>query len=233
MAGVPVVIGVTGLPGCGKSTASKLLVGEEGLLIDADRIAREILKDKRTLKLLSEAFGESILRAGDLDREELARTAFADKVSLQRLNSIMHPPILAEIWRRVDAAVQPRVIIDAPLLCETGLVETCHLGVQLESSFENRVRRVQARGWDAAELKRRDSGHEPELKRKLCHLQLFNEGPLEAFKQKVLELREGVCYNGASVGDAKNWRLTLLNFLNSESAWAIRSPGTQIHEDHR
>lgn len=86
-------VGLTGGIGAGKSEVSRLLVECGAVLIDADRIAREVVEPGTPgLAAVVEAFGEDVLTAeGRLDRPKLGSVVFADPEKLALLNSIVHP----------------------------------------------------------------------------------------------------------------------------------------------
>jgi dephospho-CoA kinase len=113
-------VGLTGGIGAGKSTAADLLVGHGAVLIDADRIAREVVvPGGPAYQPLVERFGAGILAAdGTIDRAALAALAFVDADSVAALNAITHPAISAVMaQRRADEEGGDRVVVlDIPLL---------------------------------------------------------------------------------------------------------------------
>ncbi len=113
-------VGLTGGIGSGKSTVGDLLVGRGAVLIDADRIAREVVvPGGPAYEPLVTRFGPGILAPdGTIDRAALAALAFADAEALGALNAITHPAISAVMAQR-RAAAQDRdgvVVLDIPLL---------------------------------------------------------------------------------------------------------------------
>jgi dephospho-CoA kinase len=113
-------VGLTGGIGSGKSTVADLLVERGAVLIDADRIAREVADpDGPAYAPLVERFGGGILAAdGTIDRGALASVAFADEDALRALNSITHPAIGAVMSERRAAqeGTDHVVLLDVPLL---------------------------------------------------------------------------------------------------------------------
>jgi dephospho-CoA kinase len=113
-------VGLTGGIGSGKSTVADLLVAHGAVLIDADRIAREVVApDGPALAPLVERFGPGILTPeGTLDRAALAALVFPDPEALAALNAITHPLIGAEMTARRTAAesTDDIVVLDIPLL---------------------------------------------------------------------------------------------------------------------
>jgi len=119
------VIGLTGGIGSGKSTVSQFLAELGAVILDADRVGHEAFKpDTDVWREVVAAFGRQILTTnGDVDREKLGETVFANPESLLRLNQIMHPRIYEmvkarlEEYRRQGVSV---VVLEAPLLIEAG-----------------------------------------------------------------------------------------------------------------
>jgi dephospho-CoA kinase len=113
-------VGLTGGIGAGKSTVARLLVEHGATLVDADRIAREVVEPGRPAhRALVERFGAGILAAdGSLDRPALAARVFGDTGALADLNAITHPAIGAEMLARREAARARGgiVVLDIPLL---------------------------------------------------------------------------------------------------------------------
>ena len=162
------VVGLTGGIGSGKSTVADLLVARGAVLIDADRIAREVVEPGgAAYQPLVERFGPAILTAeGAIDRPALAQVAFAHAESLAALNAITHPAIGAVMAER-RAALEGSdhvVVLDIPLLVPThreqlGLqvvvVVDCPPAVALERLVEQRgFSRADAEARMAAQLDR-------------------------------------------------------------------------------
>jgi dephospho-CoA kinase len=117
---VALAVGLTGGIGSGKSTVADLLVAHGAVLIDADRIAREVVAPGGpAYGPLLEKFGARILAAdGTLERATLAAIAFSDPDQLAALNAITHPIIgTVMVERRVAQADTDHVVVsDVPLL---------------------------------------------------------------------------------------------------------------------
>jgi dephospho-CoA kinase len=113
-------VGLTGGIGAGKSAVADLLAGHGAVLIDADRIAREVVEPGGpAYQPLIDRFGPTIVDAeARIDRPALAAVVFSDPEALADLNAITHPAIGAEMARRKDAAAgtDAVVVLDIPLL---------------------------------------------------------------------------------------------------------------------
>ncbi len=98
-------VGLTGGIGAGKSTVADLLVGRGAVLIDADQIARDVVRPGAPAHAaLVDRFGGGVLAPdGSIDRPALAKVAFADPKALAALNAITHPAIGAEMLARRQA----------------------------------------------------------------------------------------------------------------------------------
>lgn len=152
-------VGLTGGIGAGKSTVANRLAEHGALLVDSDRIAREVVEPgTEGLAELVEAFGEDILAADrSLDRPKLAAKAFADDESRRRLNAIVHPRVGARTAELMAKAKPDAIIVhDIPLLVENGLAPLYHLVIVVDAPLQTRVRRlVSARGMDEADARAR------------------------------------------------------------------------------
>ncbi|WP_092535900.1 dephospho-CoA kinase [Amycolatopsis arida] len=138
-------VGLTGGIGAGKSTVAARLVEHGAVLIDADRLAREVVAPGTDgLAEVVAAFGAEVLAPdGSLDRPALAARAFADEDSRRTLNAIVHPRVGARTAELMaEAAPDAIVVHDVPLLVENGLAPHYHLVVVVDADEEVRVRRL-------------------------------------------------------------------------------------------
>ena len=141
-----IITGLTGESGSGKSTVSDILKEKGYVIIDADKIAREIMKpDSPVIEKIRQAFGEDIiLPDGEINRRLLAARAFKDNESKCLLDSITHPEIVRLCKERAEeeTAKGKNVIIDAPLLFTSGLWSICHRTVKVFAPEEIRLERI-------------------------------------------------------------------------------------------
>lgn len=154
-------IGLTGGIGSGKSTVAALLVERGAHLVDADRIAREVVEPGTPgLAAVVEAFGPGVLTAeGALDRPALAAVVFADPQQRARLDGVVHPLVRARAAELVAAAPPGAVVVqDVPLLVETGQAAAFDLVLVVRAPLELRLERLVERGMTEDDARARIAG---------------------------------------------------------------------------
>lgn len=150
-------VGLTGGIACGKTTVAGFLVELGAFVVDADRIAHELIApDGEAYAEVVARFGEAILDArGIVDRAALGKIVFRDAVARSTLNEIVHPKVAAETDRRIaNYAIDghsPVAVIDAALLVETGMYRRFPRLVVVRCSPEAQLQRLLARGLDSGE----------------------------------------------------------------------------------
>ncbi|UKL05233.1 dephospho-CoA kinase [Streptomyces sp. NBU3104] len=187
------IVGLTGGIGAGKSEVSRLLVEHGAHLVDADRIAREVVEPGTPgLAAVVEAFGESVLAAGgSLDRPKLGEIVFADPERRAVLNGIVHPLVGARSAELQSQAPQDGVVVhDVPLLTENGLAELYDLVIVVDVEPRTQVERlVRSRGMSEEEARARmaaQAGREERLA--VADIVIDNEVSLDALRGRVAEV---------------------------------------------
>jgi dephospho-CoA kinase len=189
-------VGLTGGVASGKSVVSRILKKEGAYLIDADQIARELVQPGTpSWKEVVRAFGKGIVqKRGGIDRKKLAARIFADPEQRHLLNRIIHPRIKEEMGRRLKAIGQKDpeaiVVIDAPLLIETGDHREMDKVIVVISTEAQQVERLREReGMDREEAKGVIvSQISTEEKVRFADFVIRNEGSLEDVEQKAKEV---------------------------------------------
>ena len=159
------LVGIVGGVGAGKSSVVRNVKSLRLHFIDADRIGHDQLTVKKIKDQIVKTFGTQILdSSGDISRPDLAAQVFGDSSENQekrkQLNSIVHPAIRSEIRRQINSAPQDAdaIILDAALLLEAGWADECNAVIFIDTSLEQRRKRVaETRGWSAEELQRREA----------------------------------------------------------------------------
>lgn len=140
------IIGLTGGSGSGKSSVAAALKKAGARVIDCDKIAHENMKrGGASYNEIVSAFGADILlENGEIDRKKLADIVFSDKKQLERLNKITHSRICGRVRELVNEG-GALIVIDAPLLRQTGLDKLCGEVWITDAPYEARIRRVMER----------------------------------------------------------------------------------------
>ncbi|TYR18501.1 dephospho-CoA kinase [Corynebacterium urealyticum] len=154
------LIGLTGGIGSGKTTVASRLKTLGARIVDADKIAREIVEPgEPALAELAEAFDGVLNADGTLNRAELARQAFATPEATEKLNSITHPRIRERTLERFAQArteAVPVLVYDMPLLIENGEYKKTDHVLVVDAADEIRIDRlVNSRGLDEDDARRR------------------------------------------------------------------------------
>jgi dephospho-CoA kinase len=191
----PKVIGVAGGVAAGKSTVAGMFARLGAVVIDADEIAKEMLKTPEVVRRVREAWGGRALDAGGLpDRRRIAEIVFGNPAELKRLTDWTHPPTLAEMRARLDRAAAdpstPLVVVDAPLLLEGASQSWCDAVVFVEAAPARRETRAQrSRGWTEGEVARREACQAPlDEKRRRADAVVRNDGAEDETFEQVKRL---------------------------------------------
>jgi dephospho-CoA kinase len=183
-------IGLTGGIGSGKSTVSAMLSELGAIVIDSDRLAREVVAAGTPgLQAVVDEFGPDILTAdGELDRPALARVVFADPGARQRLEAITHPLVRRRARELEAAAPDGSVIVhDIPLLLETGQAERFDAVIVVDADAETQVRRLAtSRDMDPADVRARIAAQASrEQRRAAADFVIVNDGSLDDLAREV------------------------------------------------
>ena len=184
------LIGLTGNIGTGKSTVMRILQEFGAEIIDADRVAHEVMQPggKAYLKVI-EAFGDSILQAdGSFDRKKLGAVVFSHPEKLQQLESITHPAVEEKLVEHLQTTQSPVVVFEAIKLIEAGLTKLCQEVWVVTSARETQLKRLaETRHMSRADAERRLSAQKPQAEMvKAAQVVIDNSGSLETLR-KTLE----------------------------------------------
>ncbi len=183
----PIIIGLTGNIGSGKSTVAALLREMGYPVLDTDLLAARARENKKEelKRLFPEAF-----QGEELDRRRLAQAVFSDPERLRALEALVHPEVRRLLWEELAHLNAPLVFLEIPLLFEKGWEERLDGVVLVAAPLEERLRRVMARsGLSREEVLARERAQVPEEeKRRRATWVLENRGSLEDLEAQVQAL---------------------------------------------
>lgn len=190
------IIGVTGGIGSGKSTVSRILSDLGAKVLDADRIAREVVKKGgEALDELKMTFGNEILDSmGELDRKKLAAIVFSDAEKLKTLNRITHKYVASKIKNEVHRLRKEGkteiVVIDVPLPVKEGFRDVADVIWTVTADRETRIKRVMARSSVTREEveRRMNAQYSEDSYVSLADIVIKNDGSIEDLEKKVAKL---------------------------------------------
>jgi dephospho-CoA kinase len=190
------IVGLTGGIASGKSTVSAILVELGAEVIDADKLAREVVRPGRpAYHRVVAHFGEEILLPdGNIDRKALGDVVFHDAAQKAILDGIVHPDVSAATSREI-ALIQKRrpealVVLDVPLLFEAGLHEGLSAIIVVYAPEDlQRQRLMQRDGISADEADARIHAQMSiEEKRRRATSVIDNSGDRSHLRRQVVEM---------------------------------------------
>lgn len=181
------LVGLTGGIGSGKSTVARLLAERGAIVVDADQVAREVVAPgEPALAEIAERFGPEVIdEAGRLDRPALAAIVFGDEAARRDLEAITHPRIGEAVATQIEQARAAEeadgrtrlVVVDHPLLVESGAAAGYETVIVVEAPVDVRVRRVvEHRGMDEADVRARILAQSDDATRRAAATHVIDNG---------------------------------------------------------
>ncbi len=143
---LPLVVGLTGNIGTGKSTVTQMLSELGAEVIDADKVAHEMMRAGTPVHAeIIEAFGRAILSPdGEIDRKRMGALVFTDPTALARLEALTHPATITAISRRIGVSSAAVVVVEAIKLIESGMAAVYDSVWAVTCTPEQQIRRIVA-----------------------------------------------------------------------------------------
>jgi dephospho-CoA kinase len=203
-----VVIGLTGAIGSGKSTVASLFSDAGFAVVDCDAISRGLDAEPKYTAAVRDAFGDGVVDMSGgtarIARKELAEIVFSSAEAKKKIESIAHPIILEIVCERVDAAkrLKKDIVIDAPLLFESGLDDICDITVGVVTDEKLRFERAMKRGGITEDNLRRRMELQPknEFYASRCDYIIENDGTADDLKVAFRRVLSAVGKGGANDG---------------------------------
>ncbi|MBI2166626.1 MAG: dephospho-CoA kinase [Candidatus Omnitrophica bacterium] len=147
------IVGLTGNFGMGKSTVARCFKEKGAFILDSDRIAHEAFKKSHPVyPEIRRLFGRM---EGALDRKKIAAVVFRDSKKRRALESVIHPYVFGRIEEEAAKSRRPVVIVEVPLLFESGFDRRCDRKIVVECDREKVFERLGRKGVRPAEIERR------------------------------------------------------------------------------
>lgn len=189
-------VAVTGDVGAGKSTVARLFESLGAVRLDADAVVAGLWRRPDIIEAAVGRWGPGILDPeGRIVPARVAERLFSSRAEYDWGCALLHPPAKAELARRVAALDQGRewAVAEIPMLFESGVPGWVTATVFVTASRELRVERCRARGWDEAELLRREAFFLPSEERAArSDFVLRNDGAPEELERSVRSIFERV-----------------------------------------
>lgn len=201
----PIIIGLTGNIGVGKSAVLDVLRKLGAHTIDADKVAHGVmLPGGRAYDAVVEAFGPGILlEDGSINRRELANIVFAYPEKLDQLEAIVHPAVEQAVQAEIQAADAPVVVIEAIKLLEGQLKSICdEVWVVTAPEDVQIARLMQHRGMSEQAARRRMRSQTPqEWKAAQADVVIVNDSDLLTLEQRVTEAWRAMLVRQGKIDD--------------------------------
>ena len=190
----PLLIGITGNIGSGKTTFANIISEQGYAVISADRVAKDQLELPEVLQILVERWGEKILSAGQTDHAKIASIVFKQPTELAFLNSIVHPRVLKEFSRLCAASTASILFFEVPLLFEAGLPKGFDYIILITTGAYTREQRLIARDKSSPEeIRERLSNQEDDSdKQSKVDFVIYNDADLAALRKRSLRFLSGI-----------------------------------------
>lgn len=188
------IIGLTGSSGSGKSTVAGMLEALGFFIIDCDALSKSIDSMEKYKLLVEENFGREVFDGENLSRKKLGKLVFSDKEKLHTLTKISHPIIIELVISKIQENLGRDIIIDAPLLFESGLDSMCDATIGIIADEALRSKRVMIRDSISEEyaFARISSQQSSEFYRKKCTFIIENNGDIDSLENALRNIIENI-----------------------------------------
>lgn len=190
------ILGLTGGIACGKTTISIIFKKLGIKVIDADKVAREVIELPEIVNQIKKNYGDEVFINGKLDRKKLREIIFNDKEKIMKLNSIIHPKVI-DIFKEEynkNKFSDEIIVFDIPLLFEVGLEKYCNKTIVVYVNEEIQIKRVMERDNSSRELAKKIIDAQMDLfeKVKMADYAIENNSTVNELEKKVKNIIESI-----------------------------------------
>lgn len=182
------VIALTGGIGSGKSLVANYFFSLGAEVIDADQLSRQAIeRGSEGFDEVLAAFGDGILKDGDIDRRALGEIVFSDPEKRKVLEGIIHPRVQQALADARKSLTEEQILIyEIPLLVETNATAKFDLVISVEAPLDARIERLKKRGLLQSEIEKRIANQvTPEVRKEVANIVIENDGNEEDLLRKV------------------------------------------------
>ena len=197
----PLLIGITGNMGSGKSVFCNFLVAGGLRVISADTLANKHLEDPEIIRALVKRYSKDILSSAEdktklrINRQLLADKVFNSTTETNYLNSLIHPLVLKDFQQIVEQSDEKALCFEVPLLFEANLQDCFDYIILISAPLETLLQRLEKRGEDRIKAQQRLLHQLPDTeKRLLVDLVIENEGDLASLQKEAAAFLEKIPY---------------------------------------
>ena len=181
-----VLIGLSGQVGAGKTSILNILKEKGVYTISCDEITNKVLTNKKCYSKILIEFDNVVDSDGRLNKKKLAKIVFGSKPKREYLESLLHPFILKDIIPLIKQSPKRIVVIEAPLLFESGFYKYMDLNICVYSSLKNQIIRLRNRGWTKNEiLSRIKSQFSTDIKCKMSDIIIDNDKSISCLEEQI------------------------------------------------
>jgi dephospho-CoA kinase len=187
------VIGLTGGIGSGKSLVANYFFSLGAQVIDADQLARQAIeRGSIGFDEVLSAFGDSILKDGDIDRRKLGEIIFSDPEKRKLLEAIVHPIVQKGLAEAKENLSDGEILIyEIPLLVETKAMDKFDAIITVEAPLDERIKRLTKRGLLHSEIEKRIANQaSPDERKAVANFVIENNGSEDELLRKVENIWE-------------------------------------------
>ncbi len=188
------VVGILGGIGSGKSTVANQFANLGCAVIEADKVAHEVIEEQGIIDTVSAVFGSDVLSSdGMIDRSKLASRVFQDAEHLEKLQTIVHPPVIEKcrhlLGEYLSSPSVPAVILDVPLLLESGQEKMCNFLIFVDCQDPRRFQRAAKKGLSEEQVKKRENFQiSLDKKRQMAHYVIKNNSDMLNLTEQVVQI---------------------------------------------
>lgn len=185
-----IIVGLTGNLASGKSEAAKYFKKKGAHVVDADETARKLTRKGQPLfKAIVKIFGKTFAdKRGQLDRKKLGRHVFSHPKDLKKLNVLVHPSVILEIYKEIEKRRSKKglLVLDVPLLFESKMEKLADFTVVVKASEASMLSRASRRGIPSDLARKILAAQWPMMKKaKLADFVIDNNGTSKELEQQV------------------------------------------------